>query len=275
MRICYHPGNTAPGPFQAFLGSHGKRLLEKFPTPDSIRAIADNANGEGNRSTGPVVASAFLGLAAPRPVLFRPKAQHCEALEQVTPNFTIGQYSQPYPVCIVEFPFDYAINRLIPLAAEADHTKPLFAIVVKEKNLLALAVFGTKLKMSFECWSSANTTLDLRSDVEGVGCAALNFLMLVDDGEVIEGSIPAKKVKRKRRHMEKPKPPTPVFTLQDQSIKLFSTHEPDPAYVPPDEPHGTPKRPHWRKGHWRFYESGKRVRINPVLVNLHKLADAS
>jgi len=271
MRICYHTGNAALGPFQAFMGNHGKRILEKFPTPDPIRAIADHSKGEPDRSTGAVMASAFLRLAAPRPVLFRPKAQHCEALEQVTPNFTIDQYSQPYPVCIVEFPFDYAINRLIPLAPEADHTKPLFAIVVNEKHLLALAIFGTKLKMSFECWSSANTTLDLSSDVEGVGCAALNFLMLVDEGEVIESSIPPKKVKRKRRRVEKPRPAIPVFTLEDQSIRLFSTYDLDPDYVPPDEPHGTPKRPHWRKGHWRFYASGKRVRINPVLVNQHKL----
>jgi hypothetical protein len=215
-------------------------------------------------------------LAAPRPVIFRPSAQHCEALEQVTPNFTVAQYTQPYPVCIVEFPPDYAANRLIPLSQE---DSPSFAIVVKAVkdgyHSLAVAAFGTTDKLSVRSWSGKEVALDVNTDVERVTCAALNFLMLVDDGEVTEASIPTKKVKRKRRRIEKPRPAIPVFTLQDQSIRLFSTSEPDPDYVPPDEPHGTPKRPHWRRGHWRFYENGKRVRIDPIFVNRHKLSTAT
>ncbi len=183
---------------------------------------------------------------------------------------------QPYQVCIVEFPADFAVNRLVPLSPAI---KPSFAIVVKAvrgaEHFLAVAVFGTTDKASVHYWTGKETPLDLDTDSEGVACAALNFLMIVDDGAVAEAAIPAKRQKRKRRRIKRRTPPTPVFTLQDQSIKLFTTHEPDPEYVPPDEPQGTPKRPHWRKGPWRFYEGGKRVRIDPIFVNQHKLANAS
>lgn len=277
MRICYHTGNTAPGSFHEFMANKGKESLDDFKMSDPYPVIQHFVEHDADPLAGAALRSAFLHLANPRPVLFRPTAQHCEALEQVNPNFTVAQYTQPYPVCIVEFPPDYAANRLIPLSPEDG---PLFAIIVKTMkdgyHFLAAAVFGTTDKLAVRCWaSSKEMTLDVNTDVERVTCAALNFLMLIDDGEVIEASIPRKKVKRKRRRIEKPRPAIPVFTLQDQSIRLFSTHEADPDYVRPDEPHGTPKRPHWRKGHWRFYEDGKRVRIDPIFVNQHKLGNAS
>jgi hypothetical protein len=258
------------------MATKGKHVLDDFAIPDPQLVIQYYVEHDTDPHAGDVLRAAFLHLTAARPVIFRPSAQHCEALEQVTPNFTIAQYTQPYPVCIVEFPRDYTANRLIPLSPE---DCPLFAIVVKSLkdgyHFLAVAVFGTMDKLSVRSWAGKEMALDVNADLERVTCAALNFLMLVDDGEVTEASIPAKKVKRKRRRIEKHRPAIPVFTLQDQSIRLFSTHEPDPDYVPPDKPHGTPKRPHWRKGHWRFYEGGKRVRIDPVLVNKHKLGNAS
>jgi len=275
MHICYHTGNTGPGSFHAFMASDGKHALEDYSFADPCLTIRNYITNNTIPFASSWVTAAFLHLAAPHPILFRPSAQHCEALEHVTPNFTIDQYTQPYPVCIVEFPTDYAVNRLIPLS---DENRPLFAIVVKVTKeghpFLAIAVFGTIHKASGHFWAGKDMSVDLNADVDNVACAALNFLMMVDDGDVTEASIPPRRVKRKhRRHAQKQKPTMRVFTLQDQSIKLFSTCDVAPDYVPPDEPNGTPKRPHWRKGHWRFYESGKRVRINPILVNKDKLGN--
>lgn len=276
MRICYHTGNTAPGPYQAFMASKGKHILDDFDFSNPHLVIQYYVEHDTEPHAGELLSAAFLHLAATRPVLFRPSAQHCEALEQVSTNFTTAQYTQPYSVCIVEFPPDYAGSRLIPLSPEES---PLFAVVVQsrknDKHFLAVAVFGTMDQLSVRCWAGNEMVIDVNTDVERVTCAALNFLMLVDDGEVTEASIPAKKVKRKRRRIEKQKAAIPVFRLQDQNIRLFTSYESDPEYEPSEDSHGTPKRPHWRRGHWRFYESGKRVRIDPIFVNKRRLSNAS
>lgn len=119
---------------------------------------------------------------------------------------------------------------------------------------------------------------------------ALNFLMLAAAGHRLVGPAnPAQartlreRIKRAKKERRKDKYEElrtrlrrlpSVFTLA-QEVNLFDREQP-PADPNPDAD-GTPKTPHWRKGHWRRVAVGagrtgrKLVFIKPVLVNGHLL----
>jgi hypothetical protein len=67
----------------------------------------------------------------------------------------------------------------------------------------------------------------------------------------------------------------PTICELTQNIRLYD-REPPPPQSQAEQP-GTPKTPHWRKGHWRRVAIGqgrkdrKSIFIRPVLVNAHLL----
>lgn len=119
---------------------------------------------------------------------------------------------------------------------------------------------------------------------------ALNFLMLAAGNHRLVGPAnPAQartlreRIKRARQDRKKDRLEElrtrlrrlpSVYTLA-QEVRLFDREQ--PAATPNSDADGTPKTPHWRKGHWRRVAFGagrtgrKAVFIKPVLVNGHLL----
>jgi hypothetical protein len=121
---------------------------------------------------------------------------------------------------------------------------------------------------------------------------ALNFLMLAAGGHRLIGPANPAQAKTLRERIKRAKKGRQKDKLKDlrnrlrhlpsvyalaQEIKLFDREQP-PTDPNPDAD-GTPKTPHWRKGHWRLMAVGvgrterKRVFIKPVLVNGHLLPE--
>lgn len=240
------------------------------------------------------------------PKLFRPTAAMCEPLEQVAVTMTVQDYQQPFCNCVVEFPEDYSENRIVPAATESPRfVKPGFAVVRQVEGGVVLCLYFPAVgdRQGYTVNGGAFTTGTIE---EHLGAApwtngggiqhapfirvVLNFLMLAAGGHRLIGPAdPAqtetlrKRVKRAKKGRDKDKYDElrtrlrrlPSVYALAQEIKLFN-REPPPADPNPDAD-GTPKTPHWRKGHWRRVAVGagrterKLVYIEPVVVNGHLL----
>jgi hypothetical protein len=286
--MSFHP---APPPFEAsvrvnaFLGM-------------SMQARQE---ATGNGDDTPMLAAVGRAILA-GPKLFRPTARECEPLEQVEVGLTAAEYAQPFPVCVVEFPPDNAADRIIPSPTDAEPVRPGFVVGVQENGVLLVNVVLPETRGGVVCdflylpvnQSTVEEVVERAGERGAVYApfvrAALNFLMLAAGGHRLVGPAnPAQartlrdRIKRARKERKKDKLEElrdrlrrlpSVFTLA-QEVNLFD-REPPPADPNPDAD-GTPKMPHWRKGHWRRVAVGagraerKRVFIKPVLVNGHLL----
>lgn len=285
--MTFHP---APPPFEARVEAH--------PLLGVQMRVKEVLTGGGDDT--PLHAAVGRAILA-GPKLFRPTARECEPLEQVEVGLTAADIALPFPVCVVEFPPDYAADRIVPSPTDAEPVRPGFVVAVQENGVLIVNIVLPETQNDF-----LNDFLYLpvnESTVEeALGRAgeraafapfvrvALNFLMLAAGGHRLVGPAnPAQartlreRIKRAKKERDKDKYEElrtrlrrlpSVFTLA-QEVKLFDREQP-PADPTPDAD-GTPKTPHWRKGHWRRVAVGvgrterKPVYIKPVVVNGHLL----
>ena len=287
-RMTFHP---APPPFEARVEAH---LLLGVQMQ-----VKEVLTGGGDDT--PLYAAVGRAILA-GPKLFRPTARECEPLEQVEVGLTAADIRLPFPVCVVEFPPNYAADRIIPSPTDAEPVRPGFVVAVQENGVLTVNIVlpetrGGGVYDFLYLAVNESTVEEVLGRVGGRGAGfapfvrvALNFLMLAVGGHRLVGPAnPAQaktlreRIKRAKKERQKDKYEElrtrlrrlpSVFTLA-QEVKLFD-REPPPADPNPDAD-GTPKTPHWRKGHWRRVAVGvgrterKPVYIKPVLVNGHLL----
>ena len=334
--VVYNAGNpwNGPGPFEKYVaavqavastfslpgGSRGEngspfvqvaRCITFHPAPPPVESSV-NVNpvlglymrlneGAGRGDDTPMLAAVGRAILA-GPKLFRPTARECEPLEQVEVGLTAAEYAQPFPVCVGEFPPDYADDRILPSPTDTALVRPAFVVAVQENGVLTVNVVMPETRGGIVCdflylpvcESTAEEVLRREGELGAFFTpfvrVALNFLMLAAGGHRLVGPAnPAQarslreRIKRARKDRKKDKLQElrtrlrrlpSVFTLA-QEVRLFDREHP-PADPNPDAD-GTPKTPHWRKGHWRRVAVGagrtgrKPMFIKPVLVNGHLL----
>jgi hypothetical protein len=287
-RMSFHP---APSPFEVSVQVH--------PLLGLHMQAKQEATGNGDDT--PMLAAVGRAIQT-GPKLFRPTARECEPLEQVEVGLTAAEIALPFPVCVVEFPSDYAADRIIPSPTDAEPIRPGFVVAVQENGVLTVNVVLPETRGGIVCdflylpvnESTVEEVLRRAGD-RGAAFApfvrvALNFLLLAAGGNRLVGPVdPAQartlreRIKRARKERNKDKLEElrtrlrrlpSVFTLA-QEVSLFDREQ--PTADPNPEADGTPKTPHWRKGHWRRVAVGvgrtgrKPVFIKPVLVNGHLL----
>ena len=286
--MSFHP---APPPFEASVRADA--LLHM-----SMRA-REEATGGGDDTT--MLAAVGRAILA-GPKLFRPTARHCEPLEQVEVGLNAAEINLPFPVCVVEFPPDYAADRIIPSPTDAEPVRPGFVVAVQENGVLLVNVVLPETRGGTVCdflylpvnESTVEAVLG-RAGERGAAFApfvraALNFLMLAAGNHRLVGPSNPTHERHLRGRIRRAKKGRQGDKLEDlrerlrrlpgvyalaQEITLFDREQP-PA-DPNPEADGTPKTPHWRKGHWRRSAVGpgrtgrKSVFIKPVLVNGHLL----
>lgn len=282
-----------PSPPPAEIGAHY--------SPPVRLLLASNA-GAG---LGDALMLAAVGRAvASGPKLFRPSPRECEPLEQVEVGLTAAEITLPFPVCVVEFPPDYAANRIVPSPNDGSLIRPVFAVALEENGVVVVLIALSE-KPGGRDFDTTGLPVSRSTVEEVIGRAdergtrfvpflrvVLNFLMLAAGGHRLVGPAnPAQartlreRIKRARKERDKDKLENlrtrlrrlpSVFALA-QEISLYDREQP-PAEPNPDAD-GTPKRPHWRKGHWRRVAVGagraerKWACIKPVLVNGHLLPE--
>ncbi len=239
------------------------------------------------------------------PKIFRPTALQCEALENVNVTLHQDEYKQPYPTCIVELPDDHSSNRLVPDATGLFvEQRPEFVYIDTTEGIVSQVIFSSHYAISLryegqptlEDW--LNTPIPestLAADpaehqmAATVTRLALNFLLLVmdhgckmvpDDPEAYQRAAEKRDrtgSRKKKKNLTKALENWPHVHLLDQAISLFE-REGQPASASDEFARpGTPKRPHWRRGHWRGVACGphrserKRMFIPAVLVNEGRL----
>lgn len=320
---------NGPGPFEQYVAAveaHSPKIprshispfvliatgmsFHPAPPPNEVRVQSrtllglwmrakEEATGGGDDT--PLHAAVGRAILA-GPKLFRPTARECEPLEQVEVGLTAADIALPFPVCVVEFPPDYAADRIIPSPTDAEPVRPGFVVAVQENGVLIVNVVLPETQNDFlndflylpVNESTVEEALG-RAGVRGAAYvpfvrAALSFLMLAAGRHRLVGPAnPAQartlreRIKRAKKERKKDKYEElrsrlrrlpSVYSLA-QEVKLFD-REPPPADPNPDAD-GTPKTPHWRKGHWRRAAVGagrterRPVFVKSVLVNGHLL----
>ncbi len=222
------------------------------------------------------------------PKLFRPSLEQCQALEQVEVSLTLGDYRQPYPALLIDFPTVNQQGRRVsiydPFTSVLCHhneagmlTCGLFSPGNREDITTTIKVDSRPIEMSIQIYDE-----DCQQHAQTAGKAvrtAINAcLCLVNYGCLLNHLLP-KEVKvdevmarensdRGARAKERLATAMKVLTF-DQEIQLHHTER---KCSEPGEPTGRQMPPHWRRGHWRHTPCGTRRQerrltfIRPVLV---------
>lgn len=259
------------------------------------------ATSQGESDDLPIIAAGGRALRA-GPKLFRPTTRECEPLEHVELTLPGDAYRLPFPVCVVEFPPDYATTRLIPAVAFGEAIRPGFCVVCQEGGVvvagLAYPVVVGEAGWNFYSIGVSRWRFEEMFVYHAASSAkhlpffraALNYLLLAAGTKRLICPPDPTQVRSLRQRMKRAKKDRdedkfeslrtrlrrlPSVYALSQEIKLFDRGQP-PTDLNPDAD-GTPKTPHWRKGHWRLMAVGagrterKAVFIKPVLVNGHLL----
>jgi hypothetical protein len=246
------------------------------------------------------------------PKVFRPTVEQSLALEQVAPQIPTRDYHQPYSVMIIEFPEDYQRRRTCAdspgAIAESPecviigfHESPVSTIwtdtvfsswrVVRVTILPSDASIETGIAR--ECGDDSYAEADAfdlshRLILAGALRVAVNsMLLLAEYGCNRIGPTNPSLYDRLHRHLQEAQQRgqgldnarrnvrlVPQLFGLPQDIVLYD-REPGPDSESPSEC-GAPRRPHWRRGHWKMQAHGpqrslrKRIFIRPTLVN-HQL----
>lgn len=264
--------------------------------------------GAGNSSLNLICLETMSQLAANGPKMFRPTVEQCEAMEQVEINLPIEDYSQAYPVVLVEFPDAYLkklgerlghrVSRYLMLRWY-DREKAVFAgstSLTKEKFRADELAYFFQHRPEFPSVEAAIQTNVNLSKSDSVTAKLLTrvgmnlMLMLSHFGHRSEASNPSHLERTRRRLKRGAKLDANAIEAATHVHWLLPTQEivvrgpSAPADDAGDGSHASPQ-PHWRKGHWRNQRVGpgragvKRVLIRPVFVRraafVGDLADTS
>lgn len=257
-------------------------------------------------------------IVAQGPKIFQPTTEQCLVIEQIAPRIVTSDYAQPYPVMIVELPERYRQLRACSGQSEfhvgMHHLEcvligfappPVAAIGVEilfsSGNVVRLGVMsgdssiedriGRELGENSYADATA-LTMPERTVLAGAMRLAVNsMLLLVEFGcrrlRAVNESHHRRlehyrdQARRQKRGVEESERNL-RFSSQlygfAQEVVLHEEAAPADAEAAGGE-HDGPRRPHWRRGHWKMHAFGvgrserKRIFIRPVFVNRHLLRD--
>lgn len=226
----------------------------------------------------------------------------CEAFENTGVTVPFREYRQPYDTMVIELPARYAESKVVDGLAEYPTS-----IVIHHNNEDRFLVFD----LTFQSMCSTHylsykpdevvedwlTTMRVLHTPSGVGKGvshesllpylriALNAMIAMTygvDGRKVTLTRKQQQTKkslqkraegknkfvahRARLHLAA----LPTYFQFDQKIKAFDEQQAQPSL--PSNTTGSPKKPHWRKGHWRWQAVGKGRReremiwIRPKLI---------
>ena len=238
------------------------------------------------------------------PKLFRPTEEQCEALAQTAVSIPFGDYRQPYPAVVIEFPENYRRKVEDQFGIERS---PRFVVAYHDEGLSGAVVIHAYWYPPGSC-DPIGTVMCPRPEYEVIEDAlarrliapgdnpadfgvaelmerlALNFcLMLTHLGVKEVGHLHPDEAKRHRKLARSKYTEEREFgeahALGDfigldfqQHVRLHEVEEPVAEWK--GGTHRTPK-PHWRRGHWKRQPCGVRrsqrklVFVKPTFVNPH------
>lgn len=213
----------------------------------------------------------------------------CEAFENTELTLQFREYKQPFPTMVVELPFDYVKHKRVPQSS--DYPEYVAVHLDESKHVLLVETrlhdSQTHLPIPFTPDDDLETVLKkvvmMPSDEADYANApgvekhlasfvriALNAVIAMvygADWHKLEPSYLDKKEKERLTTQEKSKDKaaariaklrlgamTEVYEFE-QSTKAFLEEPPTPSEFS-SEAIGMPKKPHWRRGHWRRQPMG-------------------
>jgi hypothetical protein len=235
----------------------------------------------------------------------RLSSEWCEAFENTGLTLRFGDYRQPFETMVVEFPPGYAEAKFVPGATDYPEMVAVHHNE-RERVLLVETVFRrsqSHVLIPYHPEGEIEAVLDnllvVRRDevgYDGPGVErymatfiriALNAVVAMTHGTDWRKLEPPPEEKRLRRALRDRTRSKDAATSRraklrlltapevyqfDQAIRAFEDEPKAPAGEYPPTP-GTPKKPHWRRGHWRQQPVGpgrahREYRwIRPVLIN--------
>lgn len=228
----------------------------------------------------------------------------CEAFENTEVTLAFRDYRQPFDTMVVELPANYSENKFVPGATDypeyiAIHHQP------DEQMLLIEVVFHRSqapVLIPYRLDDPVESVMNgfqvrqvdhLGDDFTGTESyfmpffrIALNAVVAMTYGTEWQKVEPARNERKTKQLLKKSasgkdkvsarKARLRIGTLPevfqfDQTIKAFDEHG-SATDAPPSQT-GTPKKPHWRRGHWRHQAVGQgRTQrelkwIRPMLIN--------
>lgn len=256
-------------------------------------------------------------IVASGPKIFRPTLDQCLALEQVAPRIATADYVQPYPVMLVEFPEAYRTRRSCHAetvqfsgthgpegVAVGFYPSPVALIWLEtffsSGKFVRIVVYPTdqsiEERILREFGSDSYAMLDVLTVEECVVVAgavrvAVNaMLLLTEFGCKRLGPVNESHHRRLQRYRDLARRRGSGVEDAELNLRLapelfglaqeVTLHEEAEARSAPDMlgMGDAPRRPHWRRGHWKMHAHGpgrlerKRIFSKPVLVNRHLLA---
>jgi hypothetical protein len=231
----------------------------------------------------------------------RLSSEWCEAFEQTELTLQFADYKQPYPTMLVELPSDYATARFVPGAAEYPRLVGLHHCEEAGVLLVEVVFKGAQSHLSIPyrpdgVIEDVLRNLDVREKdaapfpIEGsesylaaflrVALNAMTAMVYRTDWRKSEPTAPGPQRRRgggwrgaaEARRAKLRLAVGPEVYSFDQTVRAFEEDTQTPPAGGPERP-GTPKKPHWRRGHWRQQAVGegrdqREYRwIRPTLVN--------
>ena len=249
------------------------------------------------------------------PKIFRPTLDQCLAMEQIAPQLPVADYDQPYPVMFVELPEAYSQRRSCPTANARivgthapvgvlighfatpvdalwvsiwlDSTNVTHQLMLRREATIE-AMIGEEYGEDGYA-STAWATTEERVILAGVTRLAVNAMLLfmqfgcrrlgpVNESHYRRLERYVQVARKKRRGLEEAErnvQQAPQLYGFPQEVVLHE-EAPRSAEASGGDADG-PRRPHWRRGHWKMQPHGphrslrRRLFIKPVLVNGHLL----
>lgn len=284
--------------YEAIANGRTKIISKQFycplNNPQLAQQLAAIASCEPNRL---FTINAISKALADGPKVLCPTVEQCLAMEHVDINVPFANYQQPYPVVFVDLPGSYRTSLFqrfgihSPKYIVAHHdTKTGYVLVsalsVGHNDISAIMpprheypTIEDALKTSIDTGSD----IDLASHVQRI---ALNLCLLMTHYGVEEVCRSNQGLKKKllkaSQHRRQSKSalaksqlavlPTVIRFKQEISFSSEKISGDQSTAVTND---GTPKKPHWRRGHFRLQRIGegktetKMTFIKPVLINAH------
>jgi hypothetical protein len=258
-------------------------------------------------------------LVADGPKVFQPTVDQCLAMEQVAPRIAVSDYVQPYPVMVIDLPEAYQRQRTFQAnprcASEFPTHAPSFVLIgsppvpaiwtilVFDDGVFfrhaIMSIHDATIEDSFlrkfggdTYFAPGELTPEDRVVIPGALRLAVNaMLFLTEFGCTHLGAVNEPHYQRLRRLLRTSQRRGRGVQEARRNLRLapqlygfaqaIVLHDEERQTDPdPIEPaHSIPRRPHWRRGHWKMHAHGpgrnlrRRLFIKPVLVNRHLMDD--
>lgn len=244
---------------------------------------------------------AYSKLIAGGAKIVQPSTEKCFALDRVDANVTLNEYEQPFPELIVEFPKDFRKamqdghgvrcpkfillmhDRDVPLlfssTEDRSEINPVFTFMAHDQRHQTIENF-----LQQHILSDGDADCILAISLQRI---AFNLaLLLTHQGAVDSGPLDPKRVtkwkqllksksKKKRDRARRFLNASMNLIAFDQEVSLVEGSQYSGSTANRD---GSPKSPHWRRGHFRRQRVGagrKEVRlvfVKPILINPNRFS---